>query len=410
MIEEGVLQRHHMIACLRRENPLHLPQGSPLGKEDEEGVLQNPVRFLGKERRRSPSPKVVSPESPKVLSKKSKKSGKKEKKDSKGSRRTERVEPVQDRTSREERSRSTRRPESPPAQRPQAVQIEVSETDEHPSRDERQLAIQDRPARTRPRFDPSRDLAAAQRIIDKRRVVQPPREHRRDPTTDGPPDSEEEQQRRRRPPPPPPATSTRQAQSGHRALAFARPPLRRDSATESSQVPSERQPLRLRIRSQETPPQRPMPKRVVATPVGGSAPPRVHATPGHATRGDYYDQSQVRDDRAYGSQYQQERQDWGSSRRVPSMGHRESAHAWSGQQYSSQRYQDWSQQPPSTQERWHDPQQDYQQYYPQQSSAGSALACAATATITATTVPIVTGTCFSTRNATKCTTTSRLRT
>ena len=92
---------------------------------------------------------MVSPESPKVSSKKSKKSGKKEKKDSKGSRRTERVEPVQDRTSREERSRSTRRPESPPVQRPQAVQIEVSETDEHTSRDDRQLAIQDRPARTR---------------------------------------------------------------------------------------------------------------------------------------------------------------------------------------------------------------------------------------------------------------------
>ena len=222
-----------------------------------------PSEISREERRRSPSPKVVSPESPKVSSKKSKKSGKKEKKDSKSSRRTERVEPVQDRTTREERSRSTRRPESPPTQRPQAVQIEVSETDEHTSKDERQLAIQDRPARTRPRFDPSRDLAAAQRIIDKRRIVQPPREHRRDPTTDGPPDSEEENQRRRKPPPPPPATSTRQAQSGHRSLAFAKPPLRRDSVTESSQVPSERQPLRLRIRSQETPPQRPMPKRVV---------------------------------------------------------------------------------------------------------------------------------------------------
>ena len=229
-----------------------------------------------------------------MSSKKSKKSGKKEKKDSKGSRRTERDEPVQDRTTREERSRSTRRPESPPAQRPQVVQVEASETDEHTSKDDRQLAIQDRPARTRPRFDPSREHAVAQRIIDKRRVVQPPREHRRDPTTDGPPDSEEEQQRRRNPPPPPPATSTRQVQSGHRSLAFAKPPLRRDSVTESSQVPSERQPLRLRIRSQDTPPQRPMPKRVVATPDVGSAPPKLHATPGRATRGDYYDQSQVR--------------------------------------------------------------------------------------------------------------------
>ena len=69
-----------------------------------------------------------------------------------------------------------------------------------------------------------------------------------------------------------------------------------------------------------------MPKRVVATPDVGSAPLRLQAMPGRTTRGDYYDQSQVRDDRAYGSQYQQERQDWGSSRRVPSMGHRESSH------------------------------------------------------------------------------------
>ena len=168
--------------------------------------------------------------------------------------------------------------------------------------------------------------------MNKRRVVQPPREHGRDPGTDGPPDTEEEvKQRRRYPPPPPPASSMRQPQTSHRSLAFANPPPRRDSATESSHL-SERQPLG--IRSQETPPQRPMPKRVVATSmVGSSAPPRLQDTSGRAHRGEYYDQSQVRDDRAYGSQYQQERQDWGSSqRRVPSMGRRESLHAWAGHQ------------------------------------------------------------------------------
>ena len=310
---------------------------------------------------------MVPPESPKASSKKSKKS-KKGKKDSKGSRRTERDEPVQERATHDERSRSTRRQEPPSTQQPQPVQTEVSDTDEQ-SRKESQPAGQDRPARTRPRFDPSRDVAAAQRITERRRVVQPPREHGRDPATDGPPDIEEQEQRRRRPPPPPPATSTRQAQLVHRSLAFARPALRRDPVTESSQ-PSDRQPLRLRIRSQETPSQRPMPQRVLATPKVGSAPPRAYATPSRATRGDYYDQSQVRDDRPHASQYQQERQDWGSSqRRVPSMGRRESAHAWAEQQYSGQYYQDWSQQLPSTQERWHDPRQDYQQYYPQQSSA-----------------------------------------
>ena len=163
------------------------------------------------ERRRSPSPNVVAPESPKVSSKKSKKSGKKEKKDSKGSRRSERVEPVEDRTAREERSRSTRRPESSQLQPPQAISVEGSETDDHPPKDDRQLTTQDRPVRPRPRFDPSREHALAQRIMDKRKVVQPQREHRRDPGTDGPPDTEDEvRQRRRYPPPPPPATSTRQ--------------------------------------------------------------------------------------------------------------------------------------------------------------------------------------------------------
>ena len=140
----------------------------------------------------------------------------------------------------------------------------------------------DRPARPRPRFDPSREHASAQRVMEKRKVVQPPREHGRDPGTDGPPDLDvEAKQRRRYPPPPPPASAVRQTPTSHRSLAFARPPPRRDSATESSQV-SER-PL-LRIRSQETPPQRPMPKRVLATSaVGSSAPPRLQHTVGGAS-------------------------------------------------------------------------------------------------------------------------------
>ena len=114
-----------------------------------------------------------------------------------------------------------------------------------------------------------------------------------------------------------------------------------------------------------------MPRRVVATStVGSSAPPRLQDTSGRASRGDYYDQSQVRDDRTYEPQYQQDRQEWGSSqRRVPSMGRRESLHAWAGHQYSGHQSQDWSQQQPSTQEYWHDPQHGHPQQYPQQSSA-----------------------------------------
>ena len=324
------------------------------------------------ERRRSPSPKVVAPESPKISSKKSKKSGKKEKKekkDSKSSRRTQRADHVEDTALREERSRSTRRLESSQQQPPQAISVEGSETDDHPPKDDRPVATQDRPVRQRPRFDPSREHVIAQRLRDNRKVVQPLRDDRRDPGTEGPPDTEDEVRRRRRyPPPPPPASATRQTQSGQRLLAFARPPPRRESATESSQI-SERQPLR--IRSQETPPQRPMPTRVLTTStVGSSAPPRLQVTSSRAARGESHDQSQVRDDRAHGTQYQQERQDWGSSqRRIPSMGRRESLHAWAGHQYSGQRYQDWSYRPPSTQEYWHDPQQGHPQHYPQQSSA-----------------------------------------
>ena len=75
-------------------------------------------------------------------------------------------------TESEERSRSIRRPESPHVQRPQVV--EASETDDPPVKDGPQLAIQDKPARARPRFDPTREHVAARRIAEKRKVtVQP---------------------------------------------------------------------------------------------------------------------------------------------------------------------------------------------------------------------------------------------
>ena len=104
---------------------------------------------------------------------------------------------------------------------------------------------------------------------------------------------------KRRPPLPPPASSTRQTPSGHRPLAFARPPQRAGSASESSFVPSDRAPLRLRVRVEDTPPQRPMPRRQLATPIGSSAPPTRLETASHRpTQGDYQGQSQVRDDRS----------------------------------------------------------------------------------------------------------------
>ena len=51
------------------------------------------------------------------------------------------------------------------------------------------------------------------------------------------------------------------------------------------------------------------------------------------------------------------------------MGRRESLHTWAGHPHSSQQYRDWSQQPPTTQEYWHDPYQGQSQHYSQQSVA-----------------------------------------
>ena len=358
--------RHDRVSEERRRSPS--PSREPSRERRRRRRSPEPSEVSREERRRSPSPKVV-PESSKISSKKSKKSEKKEKKASKSRRRTEVVGSGEDEPARDERSRSVRRPESSKAPPLQNVSLEDTETDDHPPKGDRPVVAHDRPARPRPRFDPSREHASAQRVMEKRKVVQPPREHGRDPGTEGPPDTDvEAKQRRRNPPPPPPASIMRQSQTSHRSLAFARPPPRRDSATESSRV-SERPPLR--IRSQETPPQRPMPKRVVATStVGSSAPPRLQSAAGNVPQGEYYDQSRVRDDRMYGSQPQQDRRDWGSSqRRVPSMGRRESLHAWAGHQHSGHQYQDWGQQPPTTQEYWHDPQQGHSQQYSQQSAA-----------------------------------------
>ena len=180
-----------------------------------------------------------------VRSKESKKAEKRRKKESKRRHRSESDEPQRGRSRKEERSRSTKRPESPLEQQSQVVQIEVSETD----------TSNDPPGKGESRAVSHRE----QVVADKKRIVQPPREHRRDPSTEGPPDREEERRMKRRPPLPPPATSTRQGSVGHKPLAFARPPPRMaGSASESSFVPSERGPLRLRVRVEDTPSQRPI--------------------------------------------------------------------------------------------------------------------------------------------------------
>ena len=145
------------------------------------------------------------------------------------------------------------------------------------------------------------------------------------------------------------------------------------SASESSFVPSDRAPLRLRLRAEDTPPQRPMPRRSLATAIGSSAPPRLETASRRPTLGDYQGQSQVRDDRSsrwersgdwheqrdypersrlrqwQGDQqwtevtrYQQERQDWGSTQGWnPGTSYVDtgSQSQWRDHQTSSQRYQ-----------------------------------------------------------------------
>ena len=149
------------------------------------------------ERRRSPSPKVV-PESPKISSKKLKKSEKKEKKASKHRRRDEAAEIIEDKPLREERSRSVRRLESSKGPQPPNVSLEDTETEDRPLKDDRPVTTHDRSARPRPRFDPSREYASAQRVMEKRKVAQPLRVHGRDPGTDGPPDTDTDVKQRRR--------------------------------------------------------------------------------------------------------------------------------------------------------------------------------------------------------------------
>ena len=294
------------------------------------------------------------------------------------------------------------------------------------------MAIQDKQSR-RPRFDPTREQAVAKRIAEKRKAATlPQREHQRDPSTEGPPDVEEARRLKRRFPPPPPPVSTQHVSSRNRPLAFARPPLRRDSATESSFVPSEREPLRLRVRVEGTPPQRPMPKRVLAQPIGSSAPPRLQTT---SHRPVYQGQSQVRGDRSHtqdrtGGWYgQQEYAEQGQvrpaqedlSKSLRHLGinkedrigahHKEELHlrvigkvrlclrGWNKDNLvNTTRIGD--SHPPTTQERWQDPHQGHQQHPSSTGKWTTVLAHATTTTITATTTGFrVTGTCVSSRDA-----------
>ena len=201
---EDDLQHQNIIVNLRKRRRTTSPPREPSRERRRRRHSPEPSEVSREERRRSPSPKVV-PDSPKVSSKKLKKSEKKEKKSSKSRRRTEAIEVTDDDPGRDERSRSERRLESSRGQPLQHGTLEDTETDEHPPKDARPGPTHERSMRLRPRFDPSRELASAQRVMEKRKVAQPLRVHGRDPGTDGPPDTDTDvKQRRRNPPPPPP--------------------------------------------------------------------------------------------------------------------------------------------------------------------------------------------------------------
>ena len=295
-------------------------------------------------------------------------------------RRSESDQPEKAHSGQDERSRSSKRPEPPQQQLEKPPQEEVSTTDDPTSKGGSQLAIKDKPARARPRFDPTEEHVVAQKIAERaergRMGRPPPREKSRDPSTEGPPTREEERRYQRRPPLPPPATSqpSRQIQGRARTLTFPpQPRPKLGSATESSTVSAGgRVSLRLRTRTGDNPPQRPMPMRTSATPIGGSVQQQPLATPHRQPQPEYYGQSRFRDDRSQrwdqsgGWQergdhqersrsrqwqddqqwteqpwYTQERQDWGSTFRTSRDAG--SQQRWQDQQDPSQRYQDWNQ-------------------------------------------------------------------
>ena len=182
----------------------------------------------------------------------------------------------------------------------EVAQTEVTSTAEDPTPEGGpQLALTDKPARTRPRFDPTVEHAVGRKIAERsargRLTYQQPHQESRDPSTDGVSTREEEQERRKRPPLPPPATPKTAART--RSLTFPPPPPRADSATESAtSTPRNRGIMRLRTKEVDHPPQRTMPRRT-AIPIGGSTQQQPLATPQRQPQSEQQGQSRQWEDR-----------------------------------------------------------------------------------------------------------------
>ena len=131
-------------------------------KEPEEPSRKEP-KEPSRERERTP-------DSPKLRSKESKKADKHKKKEPRRRRRRSESD-EHDRKSRsrkDERSRSTRRSDPPMEQPLEIIQTDVTSTAEDlTTKGGPQLALTDKPARTRPRFDTTVEHAVGRKIAER---------------------------------------------------------------------------------------------------------------------------------------------------------------------------------------------------------------------------------------------------
>ena len=169
------------------DRPKQRPSKEPaeLSKERERTPPKEPSR----EARHEPSHgRERTPDSSKVKSKESR-AEKHKKKESRRRRRSESDQPEKTHSGRDERSRSSRRPDPPQEAQQQLSQIEVSATDDPTPKSGSQLAIKDKPARARPRFDPTVEHVVGRRIAEKparnRLAQQPASRQVRDSSTRG---------------------------------------------------------------------------------------------------------------------------------------------------------------------------------------------------------------------------------
>ena len=227
-------------------------------------------------------------------------------------------------------------------QQEEPPQAEVSAPDDPTPKSGSQLAIEDKPARARPRFDSTVEHAVVRRIAERsargRLTHQQPHRDARESSADGVPTREEEEERRRRPPLPPQATASVAMRT--RSFTFTPPPPRADVTTDSA-TSTPRNRLRLRPREGDYSPQRPMPKRTSATPIGGSVQQQPFATPHRQSHPEYQGQSRPREDRTLRWDQSGGRRQRDHPERSRSSRQWQDDQQWTEQHWHGQERQDW---------------------------------------------------------------------